>query len=173
MSIQTIALVAVAASFALVILWRVRPALGAGGAGYTKALRGAQARVEKAKDDAEKAAALCDAADACALAFGRTEAAVSYYLRAARVAPLSSEILERALTGLAKKPRALETFLWRRMAHAEFAKEPLELQVRTLESLADVYAQGRKAIRPRAESLRHLAAALASGKRGKSGKSES
>lgn len=162
MSFQTIALLAVAIVFALVIVWRVRPAVldRAQGKGLREALRKAQSRVEGAKNDADKAAALCDAADACALAFGRASAAVSYYLRAARVAPTSDEILERALTGLARKPHALETFLWRRMAHAEFATEPKSIQKRTLLALAELYAAGKKSQQIQADSLRHLAAAL-------------
>ncbi len=162
MSLQTIALLAVAVVFALVILWRVRPAFGGDGRGkgFRDALRKAQGRVEAAKTDDEKAAALCDAADACAIAFGRASAAVSYYLRAARVAPTSEEILERAIKGLAKKPRALETFLWRRMAHEDFAKEPLKIQTRSLLALATLYASGKKSQQIQADSLRHLAAAL-------------
>lgn len=163
MSFQTILLLAVAVVFALVIVWRARPAFLAGegrGQGYREALRKAQGRIEKAKTDAEKAAALCDAADACALAFGRASAAVSYYLRAARVAPTSDEILERAIKGLAGKPRALETFLWRRMAHDDFASEPKSIQRRSLLALANVYAAGKKSQQIQADSLRHLAKAL-------------
>lgn len=165
MTPQTIALLAVAVVFALLLLWRARPAFldGGRGAGYREALRKAQGRIEAAKTDAEKAAALCDAADACAMAFGRSSAAVSYYLRAARLAPTSEAILKRALEGLHPKPRALETFLWRRMAHADFAKEPKKLQRETLVALARVYDQGPKGRRVQADALRHLASVVGAG----------
>ncbi len=159
MTPTTIALLAVAIVFALLLLWRTRPAFldGGRGSGYRDALRKAQARVEGAKADDEKAAALCDAADACALAFGRSSAAVSYYLRAARLAPASEAILKRALEGLHHKPRALETYLWRRMAHADFKAEPKAIQRQTLVALARVCDLGAKGRRIQADALRHLA----------------
>ncbi|CAN5688381.1 hypothetical protein BH09MYX1_BH09MYX1_32330 [soil metagenome] len=159
MSTQTIVLLAVVAVFALVILWRVRPSFGGGrGQGYKDALRKAQSSVEAAKNDDDKAAALCDAADACAIAFGRTSAAVSYYLRAGRIAPRSDVVLERALKGLSRHPHALETFVWRRMSHTEFATEPRSIQKNCLVALADAYA--RKGQKLQADSLKHVAAAL-------------
>ena len=66
-NLQTIALVAVAVAFGLIVIWRARPAIGGGRrGGFREAVRSAQVRIEAAKDDASKALALCDAADACA-----------------------------------------------------------------------------------------------------------
>ena len=80
-----------------------------------KALKEARAKIEAAKTDGDKANALCEAADACALAFGRAEAAAAYYLRAMRLAPDSVEIVERAVKGLEHRPRTLEALLWRKL----------------------------------------------------------
>jgi len=80
-----------------------------------KALKAARAKIEAAKTDDDKATALCEAADACALAFGRAEAAAAYYLRAMRLAPDSVDIVERAVKGLEHRPRTLEMLLWRKL----------------------------------------------------------
>lgn len=160
MTPQTIALVAVAVAFGLIVLWRVRPALGGRQNGsFRKAVRKAQGRVEAAKDDASKALALCDAADACALAFGRSSAAVSYYLRAARLQPAAKEVLERALTGLASKPRALESYLWRRLGSDPWSEATKSTHTTALRALGALY-DTRLRNHPRAKALAHVADAL-------------
>ena len=89
------------------------------------AFKAARAKIEAAKTDADKANALCEAADACALAFGRSEAAASYYLRAMRLIPASADLVERAIQGLEHRPRALESLLWRKLgADPEHAPSP-------------------------------------------------
>ena len=154
------ALVAVAAAFGLIVLWRARPAMGGGQrGGFRKAVRGAQARVEAAKDDASKALALCDAADACALAFGRSSAAVSYYLRAARLDPGSKDVLERALAGLARKPRALENYLWRRLGSDPWNEATKPTHTAALRALGELYDRRLKN-HARAKALVHVADAL-------------
>jgi hypothetical protein len=110
------------------------------------ALKAARAKIEAAKTDAEKADALCEAADACALAFGRSEAAASYYLRAMRLVPGSAELVERAIAGLEHRPRALESLLWRKLAMLERTPSR-DATLAALRGLARVYA-----IRPRLAS---------------------
>jgi len=154
------ALVAVAVAFGLIVLWRARPAMGGGrGGSFRQAVRSAQARVEAAKDDPSKALALCDAADACAVAFGRTSAAVSYYLRAARLDPGSNEIVERALAGLARKPRALENYLWRRLGGDPWNDATKPAHAAALRALADLYDKRLKN-HARAKALAHVVDAL-------------
>jgi hypothetical protein len=108
-------LIVAAIAFGTFILWQVRPALSRERAANRVALREAQKRIEEAKDDQARALALCDAGDASAkeLSSGR---AVAFYLRAMRTNPSSAELVERAATALARRPRALESLLWRRLA---------------------------------------------------------
>lgn len=154
------ALVAVAVAFGLIVVWRARPAMGGGrGASFRTALRNAQARVEAAKDDAAKALALCDAADACAVAFGRSSAAVSYYLRAARLDPGSNDVLERARTGLARKPRALENYLWRRLGGDPWNDATRPAHAAALLALAELYDKRLKN-HARGKALAHVVDAL-------------
>ncbi len=114
------------------------------------ALKAARAKVEGAKTDAEKADALCEAADACALAFGRSEAAASYYLRAMRIVPASAELVDRAIANLEHRPRTLESLLWRKLASMERAPNR-DVTLAVLRGLTKVYAaRPRLAARARA-----------------------
>jgi hypothetical protein len=99
-------LVAVAV-FLAAVLWRIRPAFGFG-------QRPGASRAAF-KDDHEKALALCDAADLLA-----ARGAKGLYLRAMRLDPGSVQVVQRAVTGLAKRPRALEQVLWRHLAAREW-----------------------------------------------------
>jgi hypothetical protein len=104
------------AVFVLFLLWKLRPHLDSGGgSGRTVALKEAKARVTAAKTDEERALALCDAGDAAAGRFQGSESAIGYYLRAMRASPQSAELVTRAAKGLARRPRALESLLWRRL----------------------------------------------------------
>jgi hypothetical protein len=104
------------AVFVLFLLWKLRPNMGGSGAsGRGAALRAAKARVAAAKDDDERALALCDAGEAAAAGLAGSESAIGYYLRAMRVSPRSAELVTRSAKGLARKPRALESLLWRRL----------------------------------------------------------
>ena len=99
------------------LLWRLRPATASvGGRGKGAALRAAKQRVAAAKNDAERALALCDAGDAAAGGLAGADSAVGYYLRAMRTNPHSAELVARAAQGLARRPRALESLLWRHLA---------------------------------------------------------
>ena len=153
---QTIALLVVAIAFFGLVLVRTWPRnfifggrkrnvpLGA-------ALKAARAKIEAAKTDADKADALCEAADACAIAFGRSEAAASYYLRAMRLIPGSAELVERAIQGLEHRPRTLESLLWRKLgADPEHAPSP-EATRAALVGLEKIYrGRPRHAVRARA-----------------------
>jgi hypothetical protein len=105
-------LVAATAAFLALLLWRVRPFFGgAGGRAGREARRAAQARVEAAKTDPERALALCDAADLV-----RAGEARWMYLRAMRTDPASAEVVARVVSGLARRPRTLESLLWRALS---------------------------------------------------------
>jgi hypothetical protein len=106
-------LVIAAAAFLVVLLWRVRPQLGWGpdSGAIRQSLRDAKARVEAATTDPDRAIALCEAAELLA-----PGSAQGYYLRAVRAAPASTEVIARVVAGLGKRPRLLESVLWRHLA---------------------------------------------------------
>jgi hypothetical protein len=109
-------LIVAAAVFGVFMLWKVRPAaFSPSRAAARAALREAQKRIEMARDEQARAAALCDAGDAAASAAVSAQSAIGYYLRAMRLVPSSPDLVERAATGLARRPRALESLLWRRL----------------------------------------------------------
>jgi hypothetical protein len=115
-------LVISAGVFVAFLLWKLRPSFeGARDGSAREAIRAAKKRVEMAKTDDERALALCDAADASVAAFGGAGSAVGYYLRAMRVNPRSAELVDRASKGLARRPRALESLLWRRLGAERWA----------------------------------------------------
>jgi len=116
-------LVISAGVFVVFLLWRMRPSVEGSGdqAGRARALKAAKLRVEQAKSDEERALALCDAADACVAGIGGASSAIGYYLRAMRVNPRSAALVERAAKGLARRPRALESLLWRRLGAERWA----------------------------------------------------
>ncbi len=149
---QTIALLVVAVGFLGLVVFRTWPHMGKRrNLPLGAALKAARAKIEAADTDAAKAAALSDAADACALAFGRGEAAASYYLRAMRILPGSVELVERACKGLEHRPRTLESLLWRRLGADAAHASTREATVAALKGLATVYAQRpRHAVRARA-----------------------
>jgi hypothetical protein len=145
-------LIAAAGAFLLVLLWRVRPL----GLWTTKhhasrqALREAQQRIEVARDDVGRAAALCDAADILSRQVGGQLRAKSLYLRATRTDPKSVDVIKRAMVGLARRPRALESLLWRRLATVAWNQAP-EATAATLDALRGLYdGPLRNAIRARA-----------------------
>jgi hypothetical protein len=152
LTVQTVALLVVAIGFFAMVLARTWPRFGKRrNVPLGKALRAARAKIEAAKTDAEKADALCEAADACALAFGRSEAAASYYLRAMRLVPDSAELVERACKGLEHRPRTLELLLWRKLGVDGGHPPSREATVAALRGLAAVYAvRPRHAFRARA-----------------------
>jgi hypothetical protein len=123
------------------LLWRLRPALGAGGgAGKGAALRAAKQRVEAAKGDDERAIALCDAGDAAAAGLTGSESAIGYYLRAMRTSPHSADLVARSAKGLARRPRALESLLWRRLGAEPWSGGGEAAARAALDELARLYA---------------------------------
>jgi hypothetical protein len=146
-----------AIAFALFLVFKMRPPMTADGREMATALREAQKRIEEAKDEHAKAKALCDAADACAR-LGRYNGAVGFFLRAMRADPHSKEIVERAATALAKRPRALEKVMWRHLAAEPWTGEGRASALAALRALAAVY--GRRPNQPRARALEHALAAL-------------
>jgi hypothetical protein len=148
--------------FVVFLLWRFRPAVGgrSGGRGKGATLRAAKQRVEAAKTDEERALALCDAGDAAASGLAGSDSAVGYYLRAMRTSPKSAELIARAAKGLARRPRALESLLWRRLG-AEPWKGGGETAARAaLEELGRLYG-GPLRNAPRARAMEHARALLA------------
>ena len=145
-------LIVSAGAFLAVLLWRVRPLV----AWRTKqraereAIHEALARVDAASEGTERALALCDAADLLARQVRGPGSAKGLYLRAMRSDPTSVEVIRRAVTGLARRPRALESLLWRRLATAPW-KESGEATGAVLDGLRTLYdGPLRNAIRARA-----------------------
>jgi hypothetical protein len=148
--------------FVLFLAWKLRPDLmpgGRGGAGKRAAVRAAKERVEAAKTDTERAIALCDVGDAVASGLAGGDSAIGYYLRAMRTSPHSVELVARAAKGLARRPRALESLLWRKLG-AEPWRGGGEAAARAaLEELAKLYA-GPLRNTPRARAMEHAKALL-------------
>lgn len=106
----SVPLIVAAVAFLLVLLWRVRPMVGwTKGGGGREAMKTAMARVASAGDAAARALALCDAAE-LSVTGGR-----GLYLQAIRADPTSAQVIERAVARLSRRPRALESLLWRHL----------------------------------------------------------
>jgi hypothetical protein len=154
-------LVIAAILFGGFMVWRVRPAFsvtrrsGPGRAG----LRDAKERIRAAKTDEERALALCDAGDACAFSLGRTTGAIGYYLRAMRTDPASADLVRRAAHGLARRPYALESLLWRRLGAEPWTGESRGAAVAALQHLAHLY-DGPLRNRARGRAIVHALAAM-------------
>jgi hypothetical protein len=151
----SIPLVVATGAFLVVLLWRVRPLVGWGrqrGASRED-VREAKARIEAARDERERAMALCDAADL--LAPGRAK---GLYLRAIRCDPASVKVVERAVAGLARRPRALESVLWRHLAIAPWG-ESREATRAALDGLRALY-EGPLRRSVRAKAMAHARDAL-------------
>ena len=156
---ETIGLVIAAVAFLAFVLWQVRPFVGGRRRPLRAVLKDARARIDAAKDDEERALALCDAGDACAAAVGRKGEAAQFYLRAMRQLPSSVPILERACHGLSRSPRALEKLLWRRLGSEPWSGETLPAARMALEALAVLYAHSLHD-HVRARALEHAVQAL-------------
>ena len=146
-------LVVAAAAFLLVVLWRVRPAMpfSPRRRASKQAIREAQARIETAPDAQARAMALCDAADVMASAVGGAANATGFYLRAMRTDPQSAVIVARAVAGMAARPRALESLLWRHLAQAPWTPESRDATRSVLDALRVLHEGPLKnAIRARA-----------------------
>jgi hypothetical protein len=146
-------LVAAAAAFLVVVLWRVRPAMpfGPRRRASREALREAQSRIEASATPAARALALCDAADLLTRGVGGASSATGFYLRAMRTDPQSAAVVGRAVAGLAARPRALESLLWRHLAQAPWTPESREATRTVLDALRMLHEGPLKnAIRARA-----------------------
>jgi hypothetical protein len=111
-----VSLIVAAAVFLAFILFRFRPATGGEGTGQARAdLKEARQRLEAAKSDDERIEALCAAGAASAKLVSGGGRAVQYYLRALKLRPSSPELIDRVAVGLARRPRGLETIMWRRL----------------------------------------------------------
>jgi hypothetical protein len=130
-------LVLATGAFLAVLLWRVRPAWpwSSKRKALRETLREARARIEAAKDPVARAQALCDAADITARGGGRYGSAAGLYQRALRTDPKSAEIVSRAVAGLAKRPRALESLLWRALAAGQWTGDSRDATRVALEAL--------------------------------------
>ena len=146
-------LVAAAAAFLLLVLWRVRPALpfGPRRRASREALRGARARIEASASPQARALALCDAADIMVHGVGGASNATGLYLRAMRTDPRSAIVVGRAVAGLAARPRALESLLWRHLAQAPWTSDSRDATTAVLDALRVLHEGPLKnAIRARA-----------------------
>jgi hypothetical protein len=141
-----------AGAFLAVLIWRVRPL-----APWTtkrrasrEALQQARLRIESASEGRDRALALCDAADLVARQVRGPGDAVGLYLRAIRSDPKSADVVQRAVAGLARRPRALESLLWRYLAAASWVQAP-DAAAAALDALRTLYEGPRRnAVRARA-----------------------
>jgi hypothetical protein len=127
-------LVLAAAAFLVVLLWRVRPLIpGRRATTSREDLARAHARIDAATTEVERARALCDAAELM-----KTASAKALYLRALRADPGSVEVIQRVVAGLTKRPRALESLLWRHLSATPWRDFP-EATRTVLDSLRVLY----------------------------------
>jgi hypothetical protein len=147
-----LSVVAAAVIFGLYVLYKFRPIFGKRGTGAARVeLRAARARLAKATTDAERLEALLAAGDACARTVGLGGGASSYFFRAMRLAPSSATTVDHAATALARRPRILETLLWRRLGAESWNGESADATRAALRHLIAIYTTTRRsALRARA-----------------------
>jgi hypothetical protein len=148
-------LVVAAAAFLLIMVWRVRPVFPGRRRASREALKEARARVEATTDPQARAVALCEAAD---LTPG-TSAASGLYQRALRTDPRSSAIVARVVAGLARRPRALESLLWRHLAQGPIEADAKDATRAVLEALRELN-DGPRGSAVRARAFAHLRDAI-------------
>jgi hypothetical protein len=149
---QVVSVVVAAVIFGLYVLYKFRPFFGEAGGGAGRGdLREARARLTKATSDAERLEALLAAGDACARTVGLGGGASSYYLRAMRLAPTSDEVVLHAAQNLERRPRILETLLWRRLGAEPWTGDHAKATRAALRQLISIYTTKRRsALRARA-----------------------
>ncbi len=157
-------LVLATAAFLMLVVWRVRPALpwSQSRRANREALRTALSVVESAADNEARALALCDAADLVGkrvAASANAPNATGLFLRALREDPESVEVVRRAVAGLAKRPRALESLLWRHLGGATWTGPSRPAVRASLDALRVLY-EGRLRNTARARALAHARDAL-------------
>ncbi|MEO7110853.1 MAG: hypothetical protein ABI183_10475 [Polyangiaceae bacterium] len=138
--------------FGLYVLYKFRPFFGEAGSGAGRGdLREARLRLTKATNDAERLDALLAAGDACARTVGLGGGASSYYFRAMRLAPANDEVIVHAARNLERRPRILETLLWRRLGTEPWTGEHTKATRAALRQLISIYTTKRRsALRARA-----------------------
>ena len=158
-----VALAVAAALFGAFIVWRVRPSFGPRKVtkAHLEAFAAARARVLAATTPVERALALCDAGDARASMAGNVGSVVGYYLRAMRSDPTSAEPIARAAHTLHRRPRTLESLLWRRLGSTPWDGTHRPSAIAALIALERVYATALRN-RTRASALRFALDALGS-----------
>src|SRR5579863_110936 len=147
-------LVLATAAFLMLVVWRFRPALpwSPNRRASRDALRAARDIVESSSDDEARALALCDAADVVAKRVAGSANASGLFLRALRADPRSVDVVRRAVVGLAKRPRALESLLWRHLGVASWTGESRPAVRASLDALRILY-EGRLRNTARARAL--------------------
>ncbi len=163
MQVSSIPLALATAAFLLLVLWRVRPlvpaavlaALGLPWGRKAKDRRDALAltrqRIETAPDEHARALALCDAAEIVAKTVTGAASAKGFYQRAMRSDPESVEVVRRTAAGLAGRPRALESLMWRHLASAPWEGTCADASHAALEALRALYEGPlRNSVRARA-----------------------
>ncbi len=118
-------------------------------------VRDAHERIDGAPNDVERAKALCEAAELLA-----PGSAKGLFLRAIRADPASSEVIERVVAGLGRRPRVLESILWRHLAASPWGETKGATKV-TLGALASLY-EGPLKNATRAMALRNAIDAVTS-----------
>jgi hypothetical protein len=147
-------LIIATAGFLVVLLWRVRPLVPGRRPGASReAIREAKARVEEAADDHARALALCDAADLL-----NPGGAKGLYIRAIRADPGSVQVVQRAVAALARRPRTLESLLWRQLAAKPWRAAP-EATRTALDALRALY-DGPLRSATKAKAVAHAREAL-------------
>jgi hypothetical protein len=158
---RSLPLILATTAFLAVLLWRVRPSLLSGRRRRASrdALREARARIESAPDDVARARAICDAADLVAKRIGGGVSAKGLYLRALRSDGTSVDLVLRAVTGLARRPRTLEAVLWRHLATVPWTGPSGDAALASLDALRALY-DGPLKNAVRARALSHAREAL-------------
>ena len=133
-------LIASAGAFLAVLLWRVRPRAPwrTMQRASRQALREARARIDAAPEGPARARALCDAADLALSHVAGRGSAIGLFLRAVRSDPNSVDVVQRAIAGLGRRPRALESLLWRHLATVQWQDAP-EAAAAALDALQALY----------------------------------
>ncbi len=162
-----LALAVAAALFGVFIVWRVRPSFGPRpqSKATREAIAQARGKIASARTPDERARALCDAGDARAFLIGNVSSALGFYLRAMRSDPTAVEPITRAARGLARRPRALESLLWRRLGVGPWTGGRRAPAIAALTELHRIYASSlrrRSRARAIAQVLDALGAAVVS-----------
>jgi hypothetical protein len=154
------ALTIVALAFLLFLVGRLVPLRGRRSRGeVAAALRAARERARLAETPRARAEALCEGAVIAAERAHRWTASAGLFLRAMRADPTWAGAVEHARRALTRRPRLLESILWRRLALLRWEGAERGAAKATAEALASLPARGREG-RARADVVRRLAERL-------------